>query len=525
LGQGSRKGSKEELSSSNRLILAALAFQEGPSSSTHGGSVGSNLLGVGAVFLLVALNAFFVAAEFSLVSSRQTRLVQLAEQGSTSAKAVQKALSGLDNYIAATQLGVTLASLSLGWVGEPALEGLIEPPFVTLLGSSLGSGVANGVSIFVTFLIITTLEIILGELAPKSAALQRAEPIAMFIIRPLNLFLAIFKPFIWLLNRMGSLVLRIVGLSGSLDEHSKVHSVEELELLIRQSHQAGVLDAQEESLLRRVFEFDDKTARQIMMPRTEISGVPENATLDELIDRASDERYTRFPVYRETLDNIVGVIHVKDLFPLLREREKLHNQARLANPASNLAAQNTSNGSTKASPPLQNQNGASSLAKIIRPVLNVPESIHVADLLTQMRVKQAHLAVVIDEYGGTSGIVTLEDVLEELIGELQDEFDTDEEDVTAEIINRPDGTAEVSGLVPLTTIEEVFNLTVPEEQAEIFDTVGGYVMGALGRVPVVGDHVHLGNYRLSVTRMDGLRVERMLMEPLKTDEAKEEAER
>lgn len=506
----------------SQLALKAIPLLQTTPAAEEGFKI-SSLLGLGAVLLLVALNAFFVAAEFSLVSSRSTRISQLAEQGNSSARAVQKAMKHLDDYIAATQLGVTLASLSLGWVGEPALESLVEPPFVALLGGSLGQGFANGISIAFTFLIITTLEIILGELAPKSAALQRAEPIAFFIIRPLNLFLRVFKPFIWLLNRMGRFVVRLFGLGG-LNDHSNVHSVEELELLVIQSRQAGVLDEQEEDLLRSVFEFDDKTARQIMMPRTEIVGVPENATLDELVDKASDERFTRFPVYRETLDQIVGVIHVKDLFPLIRERQHQLQAPATPNPAPNLSGTGFVNGSSKSNAQVQNNGKNSPLAGIIRLVFNVPESIHVADLLAQMRQKQAHLAVVIDEYGGTAGIVTLEDVLEELVGEVQDEFDTGEEDVTNDIEMRPDGSALISGLVTLDTIEEHFNLTIPTEQAEIFDTIGGYVLGALGRVPVVGDHVQLGQYRLNVLKMDGLRVDRLLIEPVKSKTDKLEKE-
>jgi CBS domain containing-hemolysin-like protein len=480
--------------------LAAVLLAEVPSESFEI----SNLIGLGAVFLLVGLNGFFVAAEFALVSVRHTRIDQLVAEGKGSAKGVQKALKHLDDYIAATQLGITLASLALGWVGEPAVAHLIEPPLVFLLGTVLGEKVATGIGIAIAFTFITALHIVMGELAPKSVALQRSETAALFVIRPLDFFLRIFRPFIWALNSTGQFVVRFFGL-GAVDEHSKVHSVEELEMLVRQSHKAGILDAQEEILLRKVFEFDDKTARQIMMPRTEIVGVPENVTLDELVDNASDERFTRFPVYRNTLDQIVGVIHVKDLFPLLREREHQHSL-----PNKGISSKNATNGTS--TPDVQSEKKKISLAEIIRPALNVPESMHVADLLTLMRQKKAHIAVVIDEYGGTAGIVTLEDVLEELVGEVQDEFDTGEDDTIAEIELRPDGSALVSGLVMLDTIEEHFGLTIPREQAEVFDTIGGYVLGVLGRVPAVGDQVRLDDYQLTVVKMDGLRVDRLLIE-------------
>jgi CBS domain containing-hemolysin-like protein len=452
------------------------------------------------------MNGFFVAAEFALVSARQTRLAQLEAEGNSTAKAVQKAQSHLDRYIATTQLGITLASLALGWVGEPALASLIEPPLISLLGKALGEGFATGISIAIAFIFITTITIIMGELVPKSVALQRTEGTALFVIRPLNLFMNVFYPFIWLLNRLGRFVMRLLGLKEEI-ERSQVHSVEELEMLVTQSHQAGMLDANEEALLHKVFEFDDKTARQIMMPRTEIVGVPEDVTLDELLDKVSQESFTRYPVYRETLDQIIGVIHIKDLFPLIREQGRQLTQTNGAS-----AASGTTNGNNKHLTQAQNGDGKIPLSRIIRPALNVPESIHVADLLNQLRQKQAHIAVVIDEYGGTSGIVTLEDVLEELVGEVQDEFDVKEEDATTDIEIRPDGSAIISGLVTLETIEDRFGVTIPEEQADIFDTIGGYVLGVLGRVPVVGDQVRLENYKLTVQRMDGLRVDRLLIE-------------
>ncbi len=487
------------MGSIHQLVYSVLSAAETPTTSERGVQI-SDFIGLGIVLILVALNGFFVAAEFALVSVRQTRITQLVNEGSGAAKGVQKAITHLDDYIAATQLGITLASLALGWIGEPALEHLIEPPVTALLGD-WGAGVATGLSVALAFMFITTVHIIIGELAPKSVALQRSEGTSLFVIRPLDLFLRVFRPFIWLLNTLGRLAVRAIGLRAA-DEHSRIHSVEELEMLVAQSRQAGMLDAEEAILLRRAFEFNDKTARQIMMPRTEVVGVPEDATLDELVAKASDERYTRFPVYRETLDQIIGVIHVKDLFPLVRKLVQSQNATL------NVSAAGYNNGSGTSVTAIQvNQNVP--LSEIIRPVFNVPESIHVADLLTQMRQSQAHLAVVIDEYGGTSGIVTLEDVLEELIGDVQDEFDEGEENPETEIQNLPDGSTLVSGLVTLATIEERFGLKVPEELNEVFDTIGGYVLGMLGRVPQVGDSVRLHQYHLAVIKMDGLRIDRI----------------
>ncbi len=493
--------------------LAGLTFQKADTAEA-----GFNLWGLVLIFVLVGLTGFFVAAEFALVSIRDTRLAQLADAGSRRARAVQKARQRLDNYIASVQLGVTLASISLGAIGEPALEHLLEPSLVSIFGRGTGAGLANGIGITIAFLVITMLEIILGELVPKSAALQRAEAIALFVIGPLNLFTKIFWPLIWILNRLGRIVLRLLGLSPNL-EHSQVHSAEELEMLVRESHEAGVLDSQEEKLLQRVFEFDDKTARQIMVPRTEVVGVPEKISLHELVDIASSEQFTRLPVYRNSLDHIVAVIHVKDLFPLLREElERLGKQLATGNSALGRTSSDKANSFEAAqflsSSPKATPDGLLVLKPIMRPVFNVPESLHVGELLAQMRVKKTHLAVVIDEYGGTSGIVTMEDVLEELVGEVNDEFDLGEEDDHSEIEIRPDGTVLVSGLVTPEVVEDRVGLAIPRAQLEGFDTLGGVVLAALGRVPVEGDQVEVGQHRLIVLKMDGLRIDRLLIEPV-----------
>jgi CBS domain containing-hemolysin-like protein len=488
--------------------LGAVVLQSGE--KIEPGFQTSDWLGLAIVLVLVGLNGFFVAAEFALVNVRDTRLAQLADHGNGAARAVQSARQHLDNYIAAVQLGVTLASLSLGAVGEPALEHLLEPSLVSIFGSS-GVGLANGISVAIAFLVITMLEIILGELVPKSVALQRSEGVAFFVIRPLNLFSRIFWPFIWILNRLGRVVLRLLGLNPSL-EHSQVHSAEELEMLVKQSHQAGVLDAQEETLLRRVFDFEDKAVRQIMVPRTEIVAIPENASLDEVIDKTSTEKFTRLPVYRSSLDEITGVIHIKDLFPLLREElKKLRQQ--VAGQIFSEKVPPAENVNTPANTPQTRETNQNPLKPIIRPVFNLPENVHVADLLIQMQMRKAHLAVAIDEYGGTSGIVTLEDVLEELVGDVQDEFDVGRKDNQPEIEFRSDGTTLVSGLVSPDELEESLGLVIPPEQLEGFDTLGGYVMSVLGRVPSEGDVVEVDKYRLTVSKMDGLRVDRLLIEP------------
>lgn len=449
----------------------------------------SSILGLGAVFALVALNGFFVAAEFALVSVRRTRVEQLVTEGKGSAKAVQKAVTHLDGYIAATQLGITLASLALGWIGEPAIAHLVEPVLGLFLPGGATGALTHTIGLVISFTIITAMHIVLGELAPKTVALQRAEGTALFVARPLEVFRIVFWPFISLMNTAGRFVVRIFGLSAT-DEHARVHSVEELEMLVTESREAGYLDKDEEVLLRRVFDFNDKTARQVMTPRTEVMGVPEEATLDTLISLAADERYTRFPVYHDSLDSIIGVVHVKDLFGLLR------------------------NGF---SPDQGNQ--TFKLSQIMRPALNVPETAHVAELLTQMRSRQVHMAIIIDEYGGTAGVVTLEDILEEIVGDMRDEFDTTESGAEHEIEVAPDGTTLVSGLYSLQDAAERFGLSVTDEELGEFDTLGGYVQGHFGRIPKLGDNLLLSHYQLKVEQMDGLRVDRVRLTPVEQEES------
>ena len=267
-----------------------------------------SLLGVLAVFALVGLNGFFVAAEFALVKVRVTRIEQLVMQGNALARIVQRQTAHLDNYIAATQLGITLASLALGWIGEPSLAHLIEPLFQWVGNVSTAEGVANTVAIALSFVLITGFHIVLGELVPKSIALQRTERVAFIVAAPLLIFARVFRPFIALMNGLGNSIVRLLGLD-SPDEHAAVHSVEELEIIVMQSRKAGVLDASEEVLLRHVFDFGDKVARDVLTPRSDIVALPHDTSLDEAARVCFESGYTRLPVYRETLDQVVGVLH------------------------------------------------------------------------------------------------------------------------------------------------------------------------------------------------------------------------
>ena len=322
-----------------------------------------------AVLALVAANGFFVAAEFGLVAVRRTRIEQLANEGNALAKRVRHALEQLDSHIAATQLGITISSLALGWIGEPALARLIEPALSRLPGIWPQIS-AHAIAVAIAFTIITTLHIVLGELVPKTIALQRSESTALFVTRPLQTFLWLFGPFIHAMNGLGNVIVRWIGLRPA-GGHELAHSEEELRLLVTASQESGVLEASEEEMIHKVFSFADKEAHQVMVPRTEIAGVPADMTLRDFAAYVADERlHTRFPVYEGTIDSIIGIVHLKDAV-LAMATERLDQPVRT----------------------------------VMRPVLVVPESIHVDELLRQLRRRRMHMAVLVDEFGGTAGIV------------------------------------------------------------------------------------------------------------------------
>jgi CBS domain containing-hemolysin-like protein len=429
----------------------------------------SSLLGLVAVLVLIAANGFFVAGEFALVKIRVTRINELAEEGNKAAKIIQEQLAHLDRYIAATQLGITLASLALGWIGEPSLAHLIEPLFAWI-GGSAAEALTHTLAVIISFTIITAGHIILGELVPKSIALQRPEEAVFFVSRPLQLFAQLFRPFISLMNGIGNSLVRLLGFQTDAGQAS-VHSAEELEMLVAQSRQGGAIDAQEEELLHHVFGFGEKTVQQVMVPRTEIVGIPISASLEEVKALFATEQYTRLPAYDGSIENIVGLVHLKDIF-----RYTLVE------------------GSTF------------ELTSMLRPVLYVTESTSIEAVQSQMRSKRIHLAVVLDEYGATAGMVTLEDIMEEIVGEVQDEFDTREQGVRPEVERLPDGAVSVDGLMALVSFADLFGLQLPRSSAH---TVGGYVFERLDHLPAVGDHISLEDYRLTVEELDGRRIARV----------------
>lgn len=419
---------------------------------------------IGIVLLLVLLNGYFVASEFALIAVRKTRIDELASQGSQSAKTLQGALNHLDNYISATQLGITLASLALGWVGEPTIAHAIEP-FISFLPREAAVITSHTFSVIIAFSIITFLHIVLGELAPKSVALQRSEATSLAIIRPLIIFAKIFRPFIWFLNGAGQLVLKMFGLKAP-SGHQLVHSEEEIRMLLSQSAQVGAIPSKEVDMVNKVFQFGDTTVKYVMIPRSDILAFDVSSTLKEVIKRIERHPHSRFPVYETSIDTIIGFVHIKDIY---RELLKKGDDKKLSE------------------------------INIIRTIITVPEARKIDSVLQDMRKNRIHIAVVSDEFVGTSGMVTLEDIMESLVGEIEDEF----EDAAVNIAKQSDGSYLVKGYTLISAFQEKFPIPV---KGQGYTTIAGLVFGLLGHEPRIGDTIEIGKYALTVDEIEGKRI-------------------
>ena len=424
--------------------------------------------GLLAIFLLVLANGFFVATEFAIVAVRRSRLDQLVAEGRAGAAAAKAVVGHLDAYIAATQFGITLASLALGWIGEPALAHLLEPPLALLVGQ-FAPAAAHGVAIGVAFAVITGLHIVIGELAPKGLALRRPEITALWVARPIQVFHAMFKWPITALNAVGNWTLKLFGPEPA-SGRELVHSVEELRLLVTGMQQAGVVDVAEARMARRAFAFGDRTAASLMTPRTEIEAVPVTATLDELFRVAAITRRNRLPVYEGSLDHVIGILHVRELFK------------------------------HRMSPPQ-----AFDLRSVIRAPLLAPETKYAAELLEDMRTNRCHTAVVVDEYGGTAGIVTLRDLLEALVGRIDDTLAT-ELNAPIEGTFEADGSLLLDGLMRVEEFEETVGVRLDAASHEGIDSLGGLFTAVMGRFPATGEEITVEGRTLRVESRDGLRV-------------------
>jgi CBS domain containing-hemolysin-like protein len=423
-------------------------------------------LNVLAAIVLVGLNGFFVAAEFALVRVRESRIVQLEQEGSARAGVVHDTLRDLDSYLSVCQVGITVASLGLGWVGEPAVSRLIEP---VLASFGVGSDrVVTVISVIMGFTVITYAHLVFGEQAPKYFSIQRAERVALWISRPLTISRLLLRPVVWVVNASTNFILRPWGIR--LGEEMEAHSEEELRIMITSSTASGVLDPEEREYLNNVFDFGDRVAREILVPRPDIEALPSDAPLAELAERAAFGRYTRYPVYEGELDNILGAVHVKDLFRAAGEDPKGFD-----------------------------------IRSVIRECLVVPENKPIEQILREFQTRKLQMAIVIDEWGSVEGLITIEDVLEEIVGEIQDEFDEGE----AAIEPIGEGLFAVDGRIPITDVNEHFDLDLPHQD---FETIGGYVLGSLGRPPEAGDSVEADGATLHVKSVDGQRVSMLTLQ-------------
>ena len=424
----------------------------------------SILLRLGAVVLLVLGNAFFVAAEFALVASRRTRIEAMIRRGDGKAKLVRRALQHLDKYISATQLGITLASLGLGWIGEPAVARTIESAF-SGLPAPLNEIAVHGVASAVAFAFITFLHIVLGELTPKALALLYPELTSRWVTGPLIVFAVATNPFIWLLNGAANATLRLFRLRAP-GEHERVHSPEEILMLVEQSQQAGKMERDDARLLAGVFEFSEKNARKVMTPRTAMVALPQGATLAQAADRVAAAGRSRYPVFRDSLDDITGIVHAKDVLAALRREGE-----------------------------------AAALAPLLRPAHFVPGSREVEDVLADMKLRKVHMVIVLDEFGGTAGLVTMEDLLEEIVGQIEDEYDRPRVSTAAPAPGA--APAVFPGNAELGEVNEKCGLALASGD---YTTLGGFLFGALGRLPKVGDRVQVKGGAFEVVAMDGRRV-------------------
>ena len=406
-------------------------------------------------FSLVFFNGFFVAAEFAIVKVRSSQLEIKVKEGNRIAILSKHIVSHLDGYLAATQLGITLASLGLGWIGEPVVSKIIIK-VMDMFGLNVNPQLAHDIALPIAFGIITVLHIVFGELAPKSLAIQRSERTTLFITYPLQFFFILFKPVIWVLNSIANFILKIIGISPV--HGADVHSSAELRYLVQQGQKSGQIDAAEYKIIKNAFDFSEQTAKQIMVPRTQILAININDFDNSKLDLVIGESYSRIPVYEDSLDNIIGAIHLKDIL---------------------LASRKT---------------GPLNIRGILRTMLIVPETKRIGKLLNEFQLKHQQIALVINEYGGTEGIITMEDILEELVGEIQDEYDN-ETPFVEKIGNK------TYNVTASTTIDDINELLPhPIEKDEQYETLAGYIILKFGRIPGIKEKISIENYEFSILK-------------------------
>ena len=412
-----------------------------------------------AVAVLIALTAFFVASEFAIVKVRSSRINQLIEEGNKSALAAKKVISHIDEYLSACQLGITVTALGLGWLGEPTVEAILDPLFHRW---GVEPSLSHILSFVIAFASVTFLHVVIGELAPKTVAIQKAEEITLLFSKPLILFYRILYPFIWVLNGSARVLTGMFGLKPA-SETEMAHSEEELRIILSESYKSGEINQSEYKYVNQIFEFDERNANEIMVPRTEMTVIEIGMPLLEVVDLIQEEQYTRYPVIDGDKDNVVGMVNIKRLY------------------TATITEKNVSE---------------LTVDSFVTPVIRVLETIPIHDLLLKMQKERIHMAVLTDEYGGTAGLVTVEDILEEIVGEIRDEFDQDERPLIQKV---DEGHYVFDAKTLIEDVNDTLAIQLPEDD---IDTLGGWFL--TGRFEIaVGDQIEFEGYNFTVTEMDG----------------------
>ncbi len=414
------------------------------------------------VMLIILANAFFVAAEFAIVKVRSTQLEPLANENNQRAKIAVKILSNLDAYLSASQVGITMTSLGLGWVGEPVTAKLLSPVFAWI-------GIANEqtihtLSIIVGFIFLTFLHISLGEQAPKMLAIKSPKSVSLIVAIPLNLFYIAFKPIVWMLNNAANFILRVIGIQ-AVPDSERINSEEELRLLISEGRKSGAIDQTEHQLIEKIFEFNDKQVKEIMVPRNHMAAIDIDESREKIFQLVTEEGFSRLPVYKDTIDNIIGIIYTKDLISAAEHRELI------------------------------------TIQDIIRAAFFVSSTKQIGNLLKEMQRNKVHMAIVVDEYGGVEGLVTIEDIIEEIVGEIQDEYDIDE---TQEVVSEKSGVYLVNPIISIENFNNRFKSNIPEDTD--YQTLSGFLQKVTGHIPEVYERIDHKGFSFVITKKAGNRI-------------------
>lgn len=425
------------------------------------------------VILLILVNSFFVASEFAMVKVRKTRLEQMSSEGNSTAKIALELTDNINEMLATAQLGITIASVALGWVGAKTIEAILLPVIDFILPFE-STAFCSLLTFFISFAIITFLELLVGEQLPKCASLQNTEKAALMVARPMKLMMKMFKPFVWFLSACTTKILKIFKMDACSND--LVHTTEELDMLVDASYNEGVLNETEAEMLHNMFNFSDLTAKQVMTPRTDMMCLENITPIEEIKKITAENQYTRYPVYEETIDKILGFIHVKDLYSKMLEGDETIN-----------------------------------LQEILRPIMLVPETMTLDNLVIEFRKRKSQIGIVVDEFGGTSGLVSLEDVIEEIVGEVQDEFDEEEETDIKEVAPN---TYVANAMMRIDEIAEFFDIEENQFDFEDVETIGGLVVKELGKIAQVGDVVSIDEQGLKFTvqKVDGARITRVVIQ-------------